>query len=94
MREATTRQADAAGYDIVHRVARVLLAQAEREGRADGGDTAVGEGLSQNELAGLVAASPKSVARALATLRDSGLVSTGRRSIVVRDLAGLRRFAR
>ena len=94
LREATTRQADAAGYDIVHRVARVLLAQAEREGRADGGDTAVGEGLSQNELAGLVAASPKSVARALATLRDSGLVSTGRRSIVVRDLAGLRRFAR
>ena len=38
-REATARQADAAGYDIVHRVARALLAQAEHGGRADDGDT-------------------------------------------------------
>jgi hypothetical protein len=50
--------------------------------------------LSQHDLAGLVAASPKSVGRALAVLRGRGLVSTGRRSIVIRDFDGLRRFLR
>ena len=59
----------------------------------DGG-LIVGDGLSQHDLAGLVAASTKSVGRSLAVLRARGLVSTGRRSIVVSDLEGLRRFAR
>ena len=55
----------------------------------DGG-TVVGVGLSQADLAGLVAASPKSVSRALAILRAQGLIATERRAIVVRDVDGLR----
>jgi CRP-like cAMP-binding protein len=94
LREATTRHADAAGYDVLHRVARALLDEADRDGRVVDGGTAVGAGLSQDDLAGLVAASPKSVGRSLAVLRTRGLVSTGRRSIVISDLDGLRRFAR
>jgi CRP-like cAMP-binding protein len=94
LREATSRQADAAGYDVLHRVARALLHEAERDGRPVDGGILVGSGLSQVELAGLVAASPKSLARALAVLRKRGLVVTGRRAIVIRDLEGLRQFCR
>ena len=49
--------------------------------------------LSQDELAGLVAASRESVARALGSLRSLGLVSTSRRRLVVRDVEGLVAFA-
>ena len=93
LREATSRHADTAGYDVLHRVARALIAEAERHGRDVEAGTAVGAGLSQTDLAGLIAASPKSVGRSLAVLRARGLVSTGRRSIVIHDLEGLRRFA-
>jgi CRP/FNR family transcriptional regulator, cyclic AMP receptor protein len=93
LREATSRHADAAGYDVLHRVARALVDEADRHGHAVEGGTAVGAGLSQDDLAGLVAASPKSVGRSLAVLRSRGLVSTGRRSIVISDLDGLRQFA-
>jgi CRP-like cAMP-binding protein len=94
LREATSRHTDAAGYDVLHRLARALLDEAERDGREVDGGTEVGAGLSQHDLAGLVSASPKSVGRALAVLRGRGLVSTGRRSIVIRDFDGLRRFLR
>jgi CRP/FNR family cyclic AMP-dependent transcriptional regulator len=93
LREATTRHADAGGYDVLHRLARTLVEEADRNGRDVEAGTLVGTGLSQQDLAGLVAASPKSVSRSLAVLRSRGLVSTGRRSIVIRDLDGLRRFA-
>jgi CRP/FNR family transcriptional regulator, cyclic AMP receptor protein len=93
LREATTRHADAGGYDVLHRLARALLDEAEHRGHDVEGGTMVGTGLSQQDLAGLVAASAKSVSRSLAVLRGRGLVSTGRRSIVILDLDGLRRFA-
>ena len=48
--------------------------------------------ISQEEIAGLISASRQSVARALTTLRQRGFIATGRRSITVRDVAGLRRF--
>jgi CRP/FNR family transcriptional regulator, cyclic AMP receptor protein len=92
LREATSRHAEAAGYDVLHRVARALAEEADRHGLLVEGGTAVGAGLSQDDLAGLVAASPKSVGRSLAVLRSRGLVSTSRRSIVINDLEGLRRF--
>jgi CRP-like cAMP-binding protein len=94
LREATARHAEAGGYDVLHRVTRMLVDQAQRQGRPVDGGLLVSEGLSQADLAGLVAASQKSVARALAVLRSRGLITTGRRSIVVCDLPGLRRFAR
>jgi CRP-like cAMP-binding protein len=94
LREATSRQADVAGYDVLRRVARVLVDEAERHGRDVEGGTAVAAGLSQHDLAGLVAASPKSVGRSLAVLRSRGLVVTSRRSIVISDLDGLRAFLR
>jgi CRP-like cAMP-binding protein len=50
--------------------------------------------LTQDELAGFTAASRESVARALAHLRKRGVLTTGRRTILVHDLEGLRRFGR
>ena len=94
LREATLRHAEAAGYDSLRRVARVLVELADRTGREVDGGLLVADGLSEGELAGLVAASPKSVGRALAALRSRGLVTTARRSIVIQDVEGLRRFAR
>ncbi len=92
LHEATSRQADAAGYDSLRRVARVLLEQAEHYGEQVIGGVKAGPGLTQQELAGLVSASPTSVARALARLRSQGLVTTARRSVVILDLEGMRRF--
>ena len=57
LREATARHSDVAGYDVLHRVARALVDEAERDGHPVDGGTAVGAGLSQDDLAGLVAAS-------------------------------------
>jgi CRP-like cAMP-binding protein len=93
LRESTLRHAEAAGYDSLHRVARMLVELADSTGRTVDGSLVVAEGLSHGELGGLVAASPKSVARALATLRTRGLVTTARRAIVIDDLDRLRQFA-
>jgi CRP/FNR family transcriptional regulator, cyclic AMP receptor protein len=92
LRESTTRHADAGGYDVLHRLARALLDEAEHRGRDVESGTMVATGLSQQDLAGLIAASPKSISRSLAVFRKRGLVATGRRSIVILDLDGLRRF--
>lgn len=92
LREATDRHAVAGAYDTLHRVARELLRRAELHGEPSDDGVLVGHGLSQTDLAGLVAASRESVARALTVLRRRDLIATSRRSIVVRDVDGLRRF--
>ena len=61
VRESTGRHADAAGYDALHRVARALVDQADRAGQSHGSQVDVGQGLTQRELAGIIAGSPKSV---------------------------------
>lgn len=57
------------------------------------GEITIGPPLSQEELGSWTDASRETVARALAVLRDEGLVRTGRRKITVVDLPGLRAFA-
>ena len=91
--DADRRRIEYGSYDARGRVARVLVEIAEKHGRPRDHGIEIGLALSQEELAGLVAASRESVARSLTVLRRRGLVSTGRRSIVVRDLEGLRQFA-
>jgi CRP-like cAMP-binding protein len=49
--------------------------------------------LSQEELAGATGLSRASVAATLATFRRQSLIATGRRSLVIRDLTGLRASA-
>ncbi|MCP9977041.1 Crp/Fnr family transcriptional regulator [Actinomadura madurae] len=57
------------------------------------GAIAIGPPLSQEELGSWMDASRETVARALATLRREGLVSTGWRKITVEDPPRLRAFA-
>jgi CRP-like cAMP-binding protein len=66
---------------------------ARRAPAGPGGEIAIGPPLSQEELGSWMDASRETVARALAVLRDAGLVRTGRRRITVVDPDGLRAFA-
>ena len=86
LRESDRRRTEFGSYATTRRLARLLV---DAAGDPGGGELA----LSQQEMAGLIGASRESVARALAELRDRGLVATGRRAVTVRDPDGLRRFA-
>jgi CRP/FNR family transcriptional regulator, cyclic AMP receptor protein len=90
--DADRRRIEYGSYDARGRIARVLVEIAEQHGKPGEAGIEIGLALSQEELAGLVAASRESVARSLTTLRRRGLLTTGRRSIVILDLEGLRRY--
>lgn len=94
LRESSARHVDAGAYDALRRVGRALVELAEREGRVVDDGIAVAHGLTQQDVAGLVASSRETVTRALAVLRRRDLVATERRMIVVRDLERLREFVR
>ena len=86
----TASASRSAAFDIPGRVARRLVELAERFGEPDGQGVRIGVALSQDELAGWVGASREAVAKALRVLRDRGFVTTGRRTMTVLDLDGLR----
>lgn len=94
LRDADRKRVEFAAYDIASRVARRLVELAERFGEPDENGVRITVALSQDELAGWVGASREAVAKALRVLRDRGLVSTGRRTMTVLDLPGLRRRGR
>jgi CRP/FNR family cyclic AMP-dependent transcriptional regulator len=91
LRDADRRRVEFGSQPTMGRVAGYLAEMAERDGRPVADGIAITTALSQEELAGYIVASRESVARALTALRREGLISTGRRSIVVHDLAGLLR---
>ncbi len=93
LRESSARHVGAGAYDSLHRVARTLVELAERDGHVVDTGIAVAVGLTQDDVAGLVASSRETVTRALAVLRRRDLIATERRRIVVRDLERLRQFA-
>ncbi|HVB41151.1 MAG TPA: Crp/Fnr family transcriptional regulator [Streptosporangiaceae bacterium] len=84
-RESDDARAELASLNATQRVGRVLL----RFASVAGGEQPDLD-LSQDELAAATGLSRASVAAALATLRQRGLVATGRRSLAIRDLAKLR----
>ena len=94
LRTSDRRVVEFGAYDITRRVAQLLADMAEEAGPPSGAGTVLPGGLSQDDLAGLVGGSRESVARALAALRSVGFVSTGRRQVVVHDVAGLRGYGR
>lgn len=93
LRDADRKRVEAAAYDIPARVARRIVELADRFGEPDGHGLRISVSLTQDELAGWVGASREAVAKALRTLRTRGLVATGRRTLTVLDLDGLRRRA-
>ena len=80
-----------AGTCITQRVAHRLVDLATGWGLADGDVVRITLPLTQDELAAWSGASRESVAKVLHTMRAQGLISTGRRTLTVLDLPGLRR---
>jgi CRP/FNR family cyclic AMP-dependent transcriptional regulator len=93
LRDADRKRVEFAAFDIAARVARRLVELADRFGEPDEHGVRISVALSQDELAGWVGASREAVAKALRVLRTRGFVSTGRRTMTVLDLDGLRRRA-
>ncbi len=84
--------ADRDGGDTVSRTARRLVQLAARYGEHNGGTTRVDLPLSHDDLASWIGVTREATSRALSQLRVAGYIITGRRSITVVDLAGLRRY--
>ncbi len=86
-----TRRMEFATSGSLERVASRLVELAERFGvPRDNGEVEVELPITQEELGSWSASSRESTARALHTLRSLGLIETGRLSLLVRDLDGLR----
>jgi CRP/FNR family transcriptional regulator, cyclic AMP receptor protein len=93
LRDADRKRVEFGAYDSVGRVARQLMELAEEFGVPHGDGVRIALPLSQDELAGWVGASRKTVSNALQSLRRRGLVETARRSITIRDVEALRKRA-
>ncbi|MFC0597453.1 Crp/Fnr family transcriptional regulator [Streptomyces palmae] len=89
LRAANTHRVDFTGCDSFTRLARVLHQIAMTYGERSGRGAVIRWPLTQPELATLSGAAEPTVHRALRRLRDSGVVSTGYRTIRVDDLARL-----
>jgi CRP/FNR family transcriptional regulator, cyclic AMP receptor protein len=83
-RESEDARAELAILPAMQRITRVLL----RFAAVVGGEHPELD-LSQEDLAGATGLSRASVAAKLAALRRQGLIVTGRRSLIIRDLARL-----
>lgn len=94
LRDADRKRVEFGAYDIAARVAGRLVELADRFGEPVDDGVRISVPLSQDELAGWVGASREAVAKALRTLRERGYVTTGRRTMTVLDLDGLRRRTR
>ena len=94
LREAD-RYRTAAGADTVpQRLALLLLDLGRRYGTAGaGGTVVVALPLSQEDLAGLVLTSKRTIGRVLEQWREQGYVATARRAITIRNPAGLEQAA-
>jgi CRP-like cAMP-binding protein len=95
LRWATRRRVDFGSCPVAMRVARVVV-ELERAygGAGPGGDgRTIGVALTQPELATLVGATEPSVHKVLRDLRLAGVLNTGYRSLVIRDMEALRRTA-
>jgi CRP-like cAMP-binding protein len=92
LRDANELIADRDAGDTVSRTARRLVNLAIRYGEHSGRSAPVTLALTHEDLAGWIGVSREATSRALSQLRVAGCITTGRRSITVVDLAGLRRF--
>lgn len=89
LRFANERRVDFASYKADARVARVLRELALAHGDQFGNRMLLNWPLTQTELASLASVAEPTVQKALRRLRDSGVISTGYRSLVIEDLSAL-----
>ena len=83
-----------ATLDVNGRVARQLLAFAEKYGREKDGVTQIRITLTQGDIADLVGASRKRVNQAMVLFKEQGLIDDGDGRISIKDGEGLARYCR
>lgn len=84
-----------ATLDVNGRVARQLLAFAEKYGREKGGATQIRITLTQSDIADLVGASRKRVNQAMVAFKEQGLIDTDAEGrIAIRNVAELAQYCR
>ncbi|WP_406115034.1 Crp/Fnr family transcriptional regulator [Streptomyces sp. NBC_01014] len=93
LRVANSRRIDFTGCDAATRLARVLHQIALTYGERAGEGAVIRWPITQPELATLSGAAEPTVHKALRRLRETGVVSTGYRTIRVEDLALLSSIA-
>lgn len=95
LRLATSMVAERVDTPAAVRAARRLVDLARvADQAASTSSTEVRLPITQYDLAGLIGATREATARALAAMREDGLITTGRGSIAVIDRDGLARMAR
>jgi CRP/FNR family cyclic AMP-dependent transcriptional regulator len=94
LREADRYRVAAGAQTTPQRLAALLLYLGRRYGvTVDSGAVLIELPLSQEDLAGLILASQRTLGRLLEQLRDRRVVVTGRRSVLLLDLPALRELA-
>jgi CRP/FNR family transcriptional regulator, cyclic AMP receptor protein len=93
LRDADRKRLEFAALDTLGRVAWRLRELGERFGEQTPDGMEVELPLSQEQLASWCGASREATVKALAALRTLGCIATGRRSVLIRDAAALRRHA-
>ncbi|MFB8171547.1 Crp/Fnr family transcriptional regulator [Kitasatospora purpeofusca] len=95
LREADRHRTDTGSGHVRTRLAGLLLKLADQYGHpTDGGTVRITVALSQDDLAGLVLSSRRTVVRLLEQWREAGWLRTGRCLIELHDLAELEKLAR
>ena len=94
MRDSDRLRVEFGARDTLGRVAMRLVELAQTVGEQNDGAIRITVPLTQDDLAGWVAASREAVARSLASLRQRGLITTARREITIIDFDGLREATR
>ena len=89
-RESDQIRAEVSVLPLSVRLVRMLLRLSETTSMTASGDSRLDLYIPQEELARAVGASRSQVCAALARLRSHGILSTGRRHVVVHDHASLR----
>lgn len=93
LRDADRKRLEFASLDTLGRVAWRLRELSERFGVQAVDGIEIELPLSQEQLASWCGASREATVKALAALRSLGCISTGRRSVLIRDGEALRRHA-
>ncbi|MFD0635017.1 Crp/Fnr family transcriptional regulator [Catenulispora yoronensis] len=94
MRTITQHRVDVTGAPVLVRLARVLYRLVESHSTPCPEGWRIEVALSQPEIAALIGAAQPSLHRALAQLRDRGVLITRRRTQIVADLGLLEKISR
>ena len=87
-----TAVATALALDVPSRLASYLFQRALAGGRTTPAGLVVDLGMTKTELASALGTVPETLSRALARLRDEGVLEVGNRDVVVKDVGALARL--